>query len=103
LRRTWDRREQVSFSLPIARQDIRIGSAVDFEGGRPEYLVTEIEEGLTRKIRARHIARIADAPALGGSMPNRTDDGGYAFGRPHVLFLDLPLSGNDGIPLNDFR
>src|SRR5690606_31961966 len=90
------KREQIALSLPITRQDLCVGNVLRLEGERREYVVTEIEEGLVRRVRAEHIARKADAPAFDAALPERTETGNFAFGRPHALLLDLPLSGGGG-------
>lgn len=103
LRRTWDKREQVSFAVPITQQAIGVGSVVRLGDERREYLVTEIEEGLIRKVRAEQIVRIPDAPAFGGDLPDRMGVGSFVFGRPHVLWLDLPLGSSERLPQDQLR
>lgn len=91
LRRTWDRREQIAFTLPVNRQDIHVGSVFQLKDEKREYLVTEIEEGLARRVRAERIVRIANIPAFNSVLPDRPESGNFAYGRPYVLLLDLPL------------
>ena len=102
LRRTWDRRDEIAFSLPITEQDIRVGSVVRLEVEAREYFVTEIEEGLVRRIRAIHIVRAPDTPASENTLPELADRT-FAFGPPHALLMDLPLATGTDQPQDCLR
>jgi len=102
LRRTWDRRDDIAFSVPITEQDIRVGSVVRIEGEAREYLVTEIEEGLVRRVRAVHIVRAPATPASETTLPQLADST-FAFGPPHVFLMDLPLGAGGNQPKDCLR
>ncbi|WP_274424856.1 baseplate multidomain protein megatron [Chelativorans sp. YIM 93263] len=103
LRRLWDGREQVRFALPPTEQRVGPGSVVRLPEG-PEYLVSEVEDGLFRRVSARRIVRVASAPGREPDRPggSRNADG-YVVGKPHALFLDLPMRSADDAAHEQFR
>jgi hypothetical protein len=105
LRRSWDGRERVTFAVPMAEQQLEPGSVLRLPGESdgPDYLVTEIEDGLTRLVRARRIVRVAAPPAQEVETP-RGGDGIVAIPSvPHALFLDLPLRSAQDAPQDQLR
>lgn len=103
LQRNRARREQLSFAIAGPRDDLVPGALVRLPGrldGR-DFLVTQIEDGLTRRIQASEIVRTAPVPWMsseaGATAPT------VLAGRPHVLFLDLPLGAGSDEPLDQFR
>jgi len=100
MRRIWSQRETVTFAVPNPSLAIQPGAVIRLprEDGA-NFLVTDIEDGLMRKVSARQIARAAPAgwqpPLIGPGTPPVID-----VGQPHVQFLDLP-TGPDGGPAQD--
>lgn len=104
LRRHWRARDEVAFALPAAARAVHAGGLVRLAGDPDgeDHLVTEIEEGLTRVVRARRIARVAPTPwrADWPAAPWRTS---AAAGPPHALLLDLPLASGAAAPHDQLR
>lgn len=91
LRSRWTERNRISFALPPSDRRIAVGSAVRFTDNGPggDWLVTDIEEGLTRRINARMLDRAPPHPARakrrsGAKVPS-------VAGAPLAKFIDLPL------------
>ncbi|WP_163269003.1 baseplate multidomain protein megatron [Chelativorans alearense] len=105
LRRSWDGRERVAFSIPLTEQRLEVGSVFRLPNAPqgPDYLATEIEDGLARLVRARRIVRVAAAPASGAGIPRRETGESFAPGRPHALFLDLPVRTSEDAPQDQLR
>ena len=59
LRRVWNEREQVTFAVTQPNEDIVPGALVRLPDADADYLVTEIEDGLVRKVSARQVVRAA--------------------------------------------
>jgi hypothetical protein len=92
LRARWNGRERVVFSLPAAAAGPSPGAVLvvpDPDGGT-EHVVTEIEEGVVRKVTARRILRTAPSPWR-TALPDPQVSVGAVVGAPLVYFLDLPL------------
>lgn len=105
MRRTWQEREQLSFALAEPRADIEPGSIVKVpaSGSRSEFLVTEIEQGLVRKVTARQLSRAVPAP-WSSSNPDVEPLPPIAVGQPHAVFLDLPMmAGGSALPQDHFK
>ncbi|WP_028033351.1 glycoside hydrolase/phage tail family protein [Chelativorans sp. J32] len=104
MRRTWDGRERITFTVPAAERRIQPGSIVRLpsEAEGPEYLVEEIEDGLGRVVKARRIVRIAAPPAKNIQNPGNSGEV-YLPSRPHALFLDLPMRSSQDMPQDQFR
>ena len=85
-------RETVGFSVPAAQVDVAPGALVSLPGeaGMREYLVTEVEVGLTRRASARGIARAMPTPWRSGLMAPTVARPALV-GAPHALLLDLPM------------
>lgn len=104
LRRQWDGRERVIFSVPFGEQRLGPGSIIRLLEERSDYLVDEIQDGLTRRVSARRIVRASDAPAPEPEMAgisNRSE--AFILSKPHVLFLDLPMRPGEEVPQDQFR
>ncbi|WP_173931146.1 glycoside hydrolase TIM-barrel-like domain-containing protein [Chelativorans sp. Marseille-P2723] len=107
LRRTWDGRERVRFAVPATERRVEPGSIVRLPGVAlgPEYLVTEVEDGLTRRVDARRIARVPSSPAREEEKGEERVGTGREFtvSQPEALFLDLPLRSATDAPEDQFR
>lgn len=103
LHRIWDRREGISFALPITRQDVRVGRIIRLDGEDRDYLVTEIEEGLVRRVQAVRIRRSPDMPATEGRIPAGGGGEPLTFGKPYALLMDLPLVNGEDQPHERLR
>lgn len=64
--------------------------------------MTEIEDGLVRRVKARRLDRAAPAPWLPSSAGVLTPPSLRA-GRPHALLIDLPSRGSSGQPQDQLR
>ena len=105
MRRTWQERERVSFALAEPRADIGPGSIVKVpaSGSRSEFLVTEVEQGLVRKVTARQLSRVVPAP-WSSSNPDVEPLPPIAVGQPHAVFLDLPMMADGSVqPQDQFK
>ncbi|MCT8999652.1 baseplate multidomain protein megatron [Chelativorans intermedius] len=105
LRRRWDGRERLAFSVPMTEQRLDVGSVFRLPGAPegPDYLATEIEDGLARQVKARRIVRVAAAPAAGGLPEGEAAGESFTAGPPHALFLDLPMQAGDAQPQDRLR
>ena len=104
MRRAWNERERVSFKVAQPNADILPGAIVRLPAitGAADFLVTEIEDGLSRKVSARQVVR--SAPTQWGSyisdaVPKPAFDGG----QPLALLLDLPANSAAQPPAEQFR
>jgi hypothetical protein len=103
LDQAWAGRETVSFAVPAYRHCLTAGSLVALPGRTgAAYLVTEVEDGLLRRVKARRIDRTPARPGS-SSLPAGQPPAGPAVGRPHVLFLDLPAKSSATAPAAQFR
>ncbi|WP_353642134.1 glycoside hydrolase TIM-barrel-like domain-containing protein [Mesorhizobium sp. WSM2239] len=104
MRRIWSEREQVTFAIAEHRADIRPGAVLRLPAAEvdSDFIVTEIEDGLVRRVTARQIARTPPSPWLpSGFGPVQTQDS--LAGKPHALFLDLPSRSGSAAPQDQFR
>ncbi|NGO53630.1 baseplate multidomain protein megatron [Allomesorhizobium camelthorni] len=101
MRRIWAEREQVTFAIAEHRADIRPGAILRLPGADSDFIVTEIEDGLVRRITARQIARTPPSPWLPSGFGSVQPQEALA-GKPHALFLDLP-SRSGAAPQDQFR
>jgi hypothetical protein len=104
LDRVWYRRETVTFSVPRPGTGLVPGVVVRLpaSGGLSDFLVTEIEDGLVRKVSARQAGASVPAPWRDVSRPAMPAPAIVA-GQPHALFLDLPLGVGEGESQQQFR
>ncbi|QDZ01126.1 host specificity protein [Nitratireductor mangrovi] len=94
-RRRWRARETIEFMLPASDRSVAPGSLIALPPPVPsgEYVVTEIDEGVIRRITARRIERRPATPELPGRadtaarLPEPTP-------KPLVHLLDLPTVGS---------
>ncbi len=103
LRRRWNEREEIRLALPPQNR-VEPGMLLTIEGicsGAP-FRVTSVDRGLVTELTARRRSRDVPAPwrmtAVGSVSPVAP-----IAGRPHLLLLDLPLSGADTSAENQFR
>ncbi len=71
-------------------------------GNASEFLVTQVEDGLVRKVATRQIVRNAPTPWR-PSIPKGVSTPQAMFGQPHALFLDLPMAAGESGPQAQFR
>ncbi len=104
MKRTWYQRETATFSLAQPRADIAPGTIVRVPASRSpsDFLVTQVEDGLTRRVAARQIVRDAPAPWR-PSIPAGVSGVPAVVGQPHAVFLDLPSGTGEGGPQAQFR
>ncbi len=91
LQRIWLQRETIAFAVPAPDARVEPGTVVrlpEFRGDS-EFLVTNVEDGLTRKVSARQLVRGLPSP-WNGSVPPSLPSPVKIAGRPLALFLDLP-------------
>ena len=102
LRRVWNERESVAFAVTQPNAEILPGALVRLPDRDGDWLVTEIEDGLTRKVAARQIVRAA--PGLWQSAnPGVVSTVPLVVGQPLALFLDLPMGAGPGAAEDQFR
>ncbi|MEO9341119.1 glycoside hydrolase/phage tail family protein [Mesorhizobium sp. SB112] len=96
-------REVVSFAVAQPDEKIVPGAIirVPASGSDADFIVTEIEDGLMRKVSARQIVRSLPAPWGPGALASKVAPTILA-GQPLALFLDLPMNGA-GAPEEQFR
>jgi len=95
LRRAWTGRETVRLAVPARQRAPRPGSLVALPGrAEGEFVVSAVEEGLTRQIEARRILRLPPAPDR-ARLPAKRATGSAQPGAPLALFLDLPSAGGE--------
>ena len=104
LQRTWSGRETVSFAVVSYREGMEPGALITLPDAPADerWIVTEIEDGLVRRVKARRLDRAAPAPWL----PSATGDmapPALRAGRPHVLLIDLPSRSSAGQPQDQLR
>lgn len=98
LRDTWIAREQLSVSLPARYAALETGDQLQFAGGPPgRWRIESIEDGKDRALSLRATAKFDELPAplAAGSMPVL---GRFAFGKPHLLLMNLPFAVSGGAP-----
>lgn len=102
LYRAWTGREQVSFSVAQPNARTEPGAIVRLPGSDTEYLVTEVEDGLVRRVSARQVVRSSPVqwqstnPGAAVALPQ-------VVGQPLALFLDLPMMPGTNVPHDQFR
>jgi hypothetical protein len=101
LARQHDGRESVAFSVPPGQVDIAPGALISL-ADEGEYLVGEVEAGLSRRVAARRIVRSAPTPWHVASTAS-TDTRPSVAGAPFVLLLDLPMLPGSTTPEDQFR
>ena len=102
-RRLWAGRESVSVSLANYRAGFEPGAVMTLpDGGGLEFLVTEVEDGLVRRLKARRLDRAAP---IAWTMPPQESIETLPIhaGKPYALFLDLPARTASTAPQDHFR
>lgn len=104
LARQRNARDSVVFSVPPGQVDIAPGALISLAGeaGDREYLVEEVELGISRRVSARRVVRSAPTPWLIGSQSSADTRPSIA-GAPYVLLLDLPMLPGSMAPEDQFR
>lgn len=104
LKRRWYERETAVFSVTQPQVDIKPGAIVRIaQSGSPsDFLVTQVEDGLVRRVSVRQIVRDAPTPWR-PSHPAGVVAVPVATGQPHTLFLDLPSGMGESGPIAQFR
>ncbi|MGN6467962.1 MAG: baseplate multidomain protein megatron [Rhizobiaceae bacterium] len=101
LRRAWQGRETIGLAVPAAAAGPQAGSIVRVSGSADEFLVTEIDEGVLRRLSARRLWRVAPTPGR-PTLPFAAVAAGAVIGEPQVEFIDLPMI-SDGAPEDQLR
>lgn len=104
LKRTWYERETATFSVVQPQVDINPGAIVRIpgSGSSSDFLVTQVEDGLVRRVSVRQIMRDAPTPWR-PSVPAGIAGAPTLTGQPHALFLDLPSGIGEGSATAQFR
>lgn len=103
VRRVWSEREQISFAGIAHEPDLVPGTVVRLpETGDREFLITQIEDGLVRRITARQVARAAPT-GWESSNPRLAQTSFPWAGTPLAWFLDLPMMDGSSLPQDWFR
>ncbi|QPC87222.1 host specificity protein [Mesorhizobium sp. NBSH29] len=98
LARAWSGRETVSFALPAPDAAVEPGTVIRLpDAGNAAYLVTQIEDGMLRKVSARKLAEASPA-ANRSALPPPPPPRPTVPGKPLALFLDLPMTPGAGGP-----
>lgn len=103
LRRMWFERDTVSFAVAKPSERTSIGAAIVLPGRPDEYVVTEVEDGVCRRVQARK--RLRSVPGLWTpQLPPPGVDTQPAFAaQPLALLLDLPLAPGFSVPQEQLR
>jgi len=102
LSRKWAGRETTSLALAPGRREIAPGGLITIADDDREYMVTRIDDGLSRQVSARRVRRIAPSPWRPATPPPGTGTAMLA-AVPHAVFLDLPMGPQETSPENQFR
>lgn len=104
LERRWASRETIAMQLPATAVAVSPGALVTLPAtdGTAEYLVTDVEVGLGRRVAARRIVRTAPNPWRPGSIASRGTTPRIA-GAPYALLLDLPAMAGTAMADGNLR
>lgn len=93
LRRRWAERNRIGFGVPITGRAQSPGVAMRLSGSAiaGEWLVTEVEEGVARRMSARALDRSPPHAAVASSR-NLSVGAPAVAGKPLVAFLDMPFA-----------
>lgn len=94
IRRIWNGRTEIRFSAPAAERRIRPGLSVAIDGLEGDWLVSEVEEGLVRRITARSYRSI---PSEAAKVHQIAVVPPQLQSAPSLEFMDLPFSGASGL------
>ena len=98
-------RRTASFEVPWKQAALKPGDRVRIAGttSAPDFVVTSIEDGATRRIEARALPRHIRYP-IRSTLPVPADGGKAAVrGRPYFELLDLPMWPGVEKPVDQFR
>lgn len=97
-------REEIAFAVPSGDFDLMPGAIIRLPELRAgvDYLVTSVETGAKRSIRARRVRRTAPQP-WAVDRPINTPVGRPVSGPPHALLLDLPMLPGESEPHRQLR
>lgn len=102
LTRKWASRDTTNLALAPGRRDIVPGSFIRVADDAREYMVTRIDDGMSRQISARRVHRGASAPWR-PSLPPPGPAVVMLAAVPHAVFLDLPMGPQETSAENQFR
>ncbi|WP_312794047.1 baseplate multidomain protein megatron [Tianweitania sp.] len=104
LRDFWAGREEVAFAVPNGAIDLQPGTVIRLPEDKPgiEYLVTSVEAGAKRSLRAKQIRRVPASPWR-VQKPIETVITQPVAGAPFVVLLDLPMLPGETLPENQLR
>lgn len=104
LRRKWFERETISLGVAAQDEATGPGRAVRLPS-RPDadFVVTEVEDGVGRQLKARRLLRAAPALWRSGAPTPPRNTSPIAAGRPHVVLLDLPMLSGQTTAQDQFR
>ncbi|MEX0345037.1 MAG: glycoside hydrolase TIM-barrel-like domain-containing protein [Rhizobiaceae bacterium] len=105
LRRKWSERETVGFRLPPSARTIQPGSIVRLprHTGEGEFLVTAIDDGLTRQVEARRLVRLPPHPDYAALPSSVEAPAEQSVVNPLAVFLDLPMTSTAVQPHDQLR
>lgn len=104
LRDFWAGREEVAFAVAAGSLDLQPGVVIRLPEVKAgiEYLVTSVEAGAKRGIRAKQIRRVPASPWR-VRQPIQTVITQPVAGPPFVVLLDLPMLPGETLPENQLR
>ncbi|MDN2583261.1 glycoside hydrolase/phage tail family protein [Aquibium sp. ELW1220] len=104
LKRHWREREEMAFSLPAGERRVRPGALVRLPAafGADDLVVTEIDEGLVRQVKAVRVDRLAPA-RIAPTLGDATHETAPALAAPALYLIDLPLTSGIDEPWRELR
>lgn len=104
LKRRWREREEIAFSLPAGERRVRPGALVRLPAafGADDLVVTEIDEGLVRQVKAVRVDRLAPA-RIAPTLGEATHETAPALAAPALHLIDLPLTSGIDEPWRELR
>lgn len=108
LHRQWAGRDRLAFAMPMTGLAVRPGSLVRLgaPAGPSDYLVTEVEEGAMRAVKARRITRMPPTiwmPETFAAGASAASAKRFVAGRPLAMLLDLPTRTASDRPEEQLR
>ena len=104
LKRRWRERDEVAFALPAGERRVRPGALVRLPAGfgADDLVVTEIDEGLVRQVKAVRVDRLAPA-RIAPTLGDATHETAPALAAPALHLIDLPLTAGIDEPWRELR
>jgi hypothetical protein len=104
LKRRWRERDETTFSLPAGERRVRPGALVRLPAGfgTDDLVVTEIDEGLVRQVKAVRVDRLAPA-RIAPTLGDATHETAPALAAPALRLIDLPLTSGTDEPWRELR